>query len=422
MWRPRFSGLWQHREFLKFWAGQTISAFGTQVTLLALPLTAALVLNASPAQMGVLAAAQRTPALLVGLHAGVWVDRSRKRPLLIAADLGRAVLLAAVPLAYRLGVLRIEPLYIVGFLVGVLDTFFSTAYFPLLLSVVHRDRIVEARSKLNVSGTAVHLAGPGLAGALVQAVTAPIAILADALSFVISALSLALMRTEELAPPPAEHRQSVGCEIVEGLHLVVRNPFLRAIAGANGTWQFFDNVVMAVLVLYITRELGLSPGMLGLVFIGGPLGFLAGNLLAERVIRWLGFGSTAMWGGIIGSAGAVLYALAGGPVLFAVSMLIVTELIITFGGGLYSITTGSLMQIVTPDQMLGRMNASFTFLTVGVAPLGALAGGFLGEVIGLRPTLIVGAIGEVIGVLWVWFSPLRTLREPPEPAESAVVV
>ncbi len=264
------TSLWRYPDFLKFWAGQTVSALGTQITQLALPLTAALVVKASPLQMGFLVAAQRAPALLVALIAGVWVDHHRKRAVLIGSDLGRALLLALVPLAYRWGVLRIEPLYFIGLSVGILDTLFDTAYHPYLLSVVQRQHILEARSKLNVSGTAVHLSGPALAGVLVQLMTAPLAMLVDAVSFGISAWSLASIRTQE-PTPVVEHQQSMWREIAEGLRFVVSNPILRAVAGTNGTWQFFDNVVMAVLVLYITRELGLSPGLLGLAFVGGPL-------------------------------------------------------------------------------------------------------------------------------------------------------
>jgi len=416
---PRFSGLWGDRPFVLFWAARTASAFGTQVTLLALPLTAALVLDADAAQMGGLVAAQGAPRLLVALLAGAWVDRLRKRPVLIAADLGRAALLGAVPLAHALGVLRVELLYVVGFLTGTLSAFAGAAFSPFLLAVVGRDRIVEANTKLGQSETAAYVAGPGLAGALVQVLTAPVAILGDALSFVASALVLSRVAAAEPPTPSPEQRRGIGREIAEGLRFVAGDRLLRALAGNNGTWAFFDSVVAAVLVLYVTRELGLRPGLVGIVFAGGPLGFLLGSLLLPRATRAFGLGPVATWGAIVGSAGGSLYVLAGGPLPLAVAMLVAAEFTMGFGAGFYSITTGSLRQIVTPDRLLGRMNASFGFLSGGVAPLGALTGGFLGEVIGLRPTLAVGAVGGVGAFLWVWFSPLRSVRDQPEPAEPA---
>lgn len=414
--RPSFSGLWGDRPFLTFWAARTVSAFGTQVTLLALPLTAALVLDADAAQMGRLVAAEGAPQLLVVLLAGAWVDRLRKRPVLIAADLGRAALLASVPVAHALGALRIELLYLVGFLTGTLSAFAGAASSPFLLAVVRRDRLLEANTKLGQSETAAAVAGPGLAGALVQVLTAPVAILADAASFVASALLVWRVGAEEPATPPSKQRQGVGREIAEGLRFVAGDRLLRALAGNNGTWAFFDGVVAAVLVLYVTRELGLRPGLVGVVFVGGPVGFSLGSLLLPRTTRAYGLGPVATWGAIVGSAGGLGYVLAGGPLPLAVAMLVAAEFTMGFGAGFYSITTGSLRQLATPDRLLGRMNASFGFLSGGMAPLGALTGGFLGEGIGLRPTLAVGAVGGVAAFLWVWFSPLRAVREQPEPA------
>lgn len=414
----RFSGLWRDPEFMKFWAAQTVSAFGTQVTLLALPLTAALVLDAGAGQMGALAAAQGAPRLLLVLLAGAWADRRRKRPILIAADLGRALLLTTLPLAHVLSGLRMELLYLVGFGVGALDALFGAASSPLLLAVVRRDRIVEARTKLSQSGTAAFMVGPGLAGGLVQALSAPVAILADVLSFGVSALVLWRVRAPEPHVPTTEGRRGMRSEIAEGLRFVAGHRLLLALAGNNATWAFFDQVVAAVLVLYLIREIGLRPALLGLVFVGGPLGFLVSGLLLPRVSRAFGLGPVAMGGAFVGSVGGVFYVLVGGPLPLAVAMLVATEFLMGFGAGFYSITTGSLQQIVTPDRLLGRMNASFSFLTGGLAPLGALTGGLLGETIGLRPTLAVGAVGGVGAFLWVWWSPLRELREQPQAAAS----
>lgn len=221
--RVKRQGLWGHPDFLKLWAGQTVSEFGTQVTYLALPLTAALLLKATPLQMGVLTAADTLPILLVGLLAGVSADRHRRRPLLIAADLGRAILLGSIPLAAAFGALHIAQLYIVAFSVGMLSTFFGTAYPPFLLSLVRREHIVEGTSKLGTSQSVANIAGPGLAGTLIQLMTAPIALIVDALSFLVSALSLGLIRAVEPAPSTPERRQGIRREIAEGFGVVARD-------------------------------------------------------------------------------------------------------------------------------------------------------------------------------------------------------
>lgn len=406
-------GLSRDRRFLTFWLGQTISAFGSQVTILALPLTAALILKANAAEMGLLTAAQTAPTLLLGLFAGVWVDRSRTRPILLAAALGRSLLLASIPLASVAGALTMAQLYGVGLLLGALTTLSGAAYSPFLLRIVPRDRLLEANRKLSLSGGAADLAGPGMAGVLVQFLTAPVAIAADALSFLVSALCLVLLRVDDPAPPPVERRHSVAQQIAEGLGFLANSRLLRAIAGTNGTWAFFDSVALAVLILYATRELHLSPALLGVAFIGAPVGFLLSSLLLPQLTSALGFGRAVAWAAVVGSAGGVLYALASGPRPLALLILFLAEFFMGLGGGLYSIATGSLQQVVTPDPLLGRMNAGMNVLSGGAAPIGAIIGGFLGVTIGLRPTLVVGAIGGVAGFLWVWFSPLRTLTEQP---------
>jgi len=416
--RVERQSLWRHPDFLKLWAGQAVSQFGTQVTYLALPLTAALLLKATPVEMGVLAAAETLPIGLVGLFAGVWADRSRRRPMLIAADIGRAILLGSVPLAAAIGRLHIVQLYVVAFLVGVLSVFFGVAYAPFLLTLVQRERIVEGNSKLSMTESAANIAGPGLAGSLIQLATAPVAILVDALSFLVSALSLGLIRSPEPAPPAPERRGSIRREIGDGFRVVTRDRVLRAIAGCTGTWAFFDTVVLAVLVLYVTRQLRVAPGLLGLIFASGSVGFLLGNLLVERATRRFGPGPVVVGAAVVSSLGGVLVAAARGPAIVAVAVLVVAQFTLGFGAGLYFIVTAGLQQLATPDHAQGRVNASMRVLSQAVRPAGAVVGGILGAHIGLQPTLVVGAAGGVVGFLWVWFSPLRTLRDQPAPAEA----
>jgi MFS family permease len=413
--RFRLTGLWRRPDFVKLWTGQTISLIGSQVTFLALPLTAVLVLNATPAQMGFLTAAGAIPSLLVGLFAGVWVDRRRRRPILIAADLGRAALLLLIPVAALLGVLRIEYLYIVTLLVGTLGLFFEVAHHSFLPSLVGREQLVEGNSKLEISDSVAEIVGPGLAGGLVQLVTAPIAIAVDAISFLISALFLGLIRTPEPAPKPPDEQQNIFVEVGEGLGLVSGSALLRAIAGSMSTLHLFNSVLEAVFVLYVTRELGIGPGMLGLIFASGSVGFLVGALLPGWVTRRFGLGSGIIGGLLLVGLSDLLIPLVGGSVVIMVRILVLMAAQFFFGLGLtiFNIGQVSVRQAVTPDHLQGRMNATLSFIAAGSVPLGGLLGGGLGEMIGLRPTLVLAALGEMLAVLWLILSPMRSLREQP---------
>jgi MFS family permease len=288
----RFTGLWRHSGFLKLWVADAVSVLGSQVTTLALPLTAALVLGATPAQMGMLGAAQYAPAVVVGLFAGVWVDRSRRRPLMVAADLGRALLLAAIPLAALAGALRIELLYAVAFGSGALGVLFATARGAHLPSLVERAALVEANGKLSVTGSVGLIAGPGLAGLLVRWLSAPVALVADALSFVVSGLLVGAIRADE--PPPATRpaRPSVVAEAAEGVRVLAREPVLRAFVLSSATLDVGWNALMAVYLLYLARELGQPATTIGLIFGVGSAGALAAGAVAGRIAARLGLGRT----------------------------------------------------------------------------------------------------------------------------------
>lgn len=415
----RLSGLWGHADFVKLWAGQTVSLFGSKITFLALPLTAVLVLNATPAQMGFLTAAEALPALLVGLFAGAWVDRYRRRPILIAADLGRAVLLLTIPIAAFLGMLHIEYLYVVGFLVGILGLFFEVAYRSFLPSLVGREQLVEGNSKLELSESVAEIVGPGVAGGLVQLATAPLAIAVDAFTFLISAFSLGLIRTPESPPQSSEEPQNIWREVGQGLRLVSSHKILRGIAACIGTLFFFNSVLEAIFVLFLTRNLHLEPGLLGLIFASGSVGFLFGALSQRWLTHRLGLG-TAISGGLLLTGLSDLLV----PLLNeSMGMVVITGVLMSaqffFGLGLTTFRIGqvSVRQSITPDHFQGRMNATMNFIAVGIVPVGGVLGGLLGERIGLRPTLVLAALGEILAVLWLFFSPLRTLREQPALAE-----
>jgi predicted MFS family arabinose efflux permease len=407
----RFNGLWRHPDFLKLWAGQSVSVLGDQVGFLALPLTAVLVLGATPAEMGFLGAAERAPFLLIGLFAGVWIDRRRRRPVLIGADVGRALLVGSIPLVALLGRLSMGYLYWVAFVTGVLTVLFDVSYQSYLPALVARDRLVEGNSKLEVSNSVAQIVGPSVAGVLVQLLTAPIALLVDALSFVVSIVSLGFIRAPEPKPERAADRAGLRRELGEGMATVFKNPLLRAIAGCTGTSNLFSNATFAIFVLYATRDLAIGPAALGLVLAAMGPGALLGALLAGYLARRFGLGRTIVGAILLGGVGSWLVPLASGPPSVAAATIAGGFFIIGFVNPVYNINQVSLRQTITPHRLLGRMNATMRFLVWGTMPIGSLLGGFLGEAIGLRPTLAIAALGSSLTFLWVFLSPVRALRE-----------
>lgn len=411
--RPRFGGLWRHPDFLKFWAGQSISACGSQVSGLAIPLTAVLVLNADAGQMGLLAAADTAPFLLLGLLVGVWVDRLPRRLTLVATDVARAALLASIPVCALLGVLRMEQLYALGFLLGTLSTVFDVTYQSFLPSLVERGELVEANSKLEVSRSVAQIGGPALAGALVQRVSAPLTITLDALSFLASATFVALVRAPDALMSTNVERQTIQAQVAEGLRAVVGSPLLRSIALCAATLSFFLSMPFAIYVLYVTRDLGITPVVLGMIFSAGSVGALLGALAAGRAPHLLGLGPTVVTALLLGGVGNLFAPLAGSLPAVSVPLLVVGQGIFWFGFVVYNVNQLSLRQAITPDRLQGRTGASMRVLVWGTMPLGSLAGGFLGEAIGLQPTMLVSALGALAAPLWLLFSPVRALRDQP---------
>jgi MFS family permease len=409
--------LWRHGEFMKLWTGQTVSLIGSQVTLLALPLAAILLFKASAFQVGLLSTVEFLPFLLFGLPVGVWVDRLLRRPILVLADLGRFVAIGSVPLAYWLGVLHLWQLYAVGFVSGVFTVFFDVAYGSYLPSLVERARLMESNAKLEVSRSGAQLAGPGFAGLLVQAFKAPAALLADALSYLVSVVSLLWIRVQEA--PPAPHALEAGGmrrQIGEGLRYVLGNRYLRPLAACTATLNLFSMMAQAVLILFAVRQLDLSPGAIGAILTAGNIGFLVGAFIAERVARRIGVGR-ALIGGAVLVAFGVLFVPWAHPST-AAPLLISYGVVSSFGGVIYNVNARSLAQSITPHRMLGRMIATMRFVVWGTIPLGSFVGGVLGSKLGLRPTLWIAAMGGLLAFVPPLLSPLRRLIEiPPLPPE-----
>ena len=417
---PR-GGLWRHPDFLKLWSAETISQFGSQIGGFALPLVAIITLDVSPFQVSALFVIEFAPFLLISLPAGVWVDRLPRRPILILGDLGRALALVTIPAAYALDVLTIWQLYGVGFFVGICTVFFDVAYQSYLPSLVERTQLVEGNSRLEVSRSAAQLSGPALAGGLVELLRAPFAILFDAISFLVSGLFvLAIRKREENVPTRAERKQaksSMKAELREGLAWVLGNPYLRTISASTATFNLFGSMMFAMLAVYLVRGLGMSPGLIGVIFAIGQAGYLLGALAAGRISRWIGVGPAIVLGAACGIA-QLLVPLAPQDARGAVPFLVASTLVVSFGVVLYNVTQLSMRQAITPERLQGRMNSTIRFIVWGVMPIGQLAGGALATTFELRTAIWVGAIGSSLAWLPLVIGPVRSLREMPKPFEE----
>jgi MFS family permease len=414
------NGLWRNPDFVKLWGSLTITHFGGQVTFLALPLTAALLLNASPFEVGVLTALEALPFALLGLPAGVLVDRFPKLPIIIGADVGRALALLAVPVAAWMGWLSMPLLYVVGFLVGTGSIIGWPAYQVFMTERVGRGNLVEANAKIGISDSAAQLIGPGIAGALIQWLTAPFAILLDAICFIASALMLRGIPAAASDAPKSRKRRSMVAEMKEGLDVVWSNPTLRALVWSIGIWQVFRHAFIAIVVLYAARELGFSAGRVGALFMMAGVGSLAAATLTARFNLRFGMGRT-MLGGLAGT-GLAWLAMAGamGPEWLASLLFAGSLFLLDLSAMVFFINYLTLRQAVSPDRLLGRVTSTMIALTVAAAPLGGLMGGWTAEHIGLRATLaIAGAGALVLAGLVTWLSPIAKMHEMPEPHEPA---
>ena len=409
-----FGKLWRSRDFRTLWISLTITHFGGQVTFLALPLTAALMLNASPFEMGILTAFEALPYTLFGLFTGVLVDRSKKLPLIIMADVGRGLALLAVPVAAWFGWLSMPVLYVVGFLVGVGGIIGWAAYQVFMTERVGRQNLVEANSRIALSDSSAQLIGPGLAGIFIHWLTAPFAILLDAIAFFTSAMMLKSIRAQASdAPKIREKDATVWQDAKEGLHLIWNNPVLRSLAWGLAIWQFLKHMYFAIIILFAARDLALSPGTIGVIWMMGGVGFLIASFWVQHANRKFGVGRV-MLGGLFSTGVAWLLIAWVSPGSWAALHLGIAIFVLDLGAMLFFINYLTLRQSVTPDHLLGRVTSTMIFLSIACAPLGSLAGGAMAELFGLRTTIGVSGFGGLLLCIVLGkFSPLAAMRELP---------
>jgi predicted MFS family arabinose efflux permease len=396
--------------FVRFWIGQTISVFGDQISALAIPLTAILALHASTLQVGILASLAWLPHLLFSLPAGVWIDRrAHRRRNMVVADVLRAAALTTIPIAWWLGALTIWQLLAVAFAVGALTVFFDLSSATFFVALVNRSQFVDANSKLSTTRSLSYIGGPTTAGFLVQILGAPVAIAADALSFVGSAIALRGVKVRE--PDVERNGSSARADLREGFRFLAGQPVLRAGVACTSTINFFSFFGFAIFVLYASRTLGLSAGAIGLILGAASFGALLGAVIAPRVGRGLGIGRAVVVGSILFPAPMVLFPLAHGSHWLSGSMLLAGEFLSSVGVMILDVNQNSLSAMLTPQAVRSRVVGVSRFFNYGTRPFGALLGGVLGASIGLRPTLWITVFGCLTGALFLLTSPMPRIRE-----------
>jgi MFS family permease len=410
--------LLHEQEFRRFWIGNTISMFGDQITALALPVVAVLALGAEATQMGVLVAVGLLPSLLFSLPAGVWLDRvQQRRRLMILMDLGRAAAIVAVPIAFFLNVLSLPLLFAIFFIVGSLSVVFDIAWNSLFVAVTRRDQYVQANSLLNGSRSLSSVGGPAISGVLIELITAPLALVADALSFVGSALFLARIEAPEA---PIEHDPgSIRSQVSAGMRFLARDPIMRPTLLAVATMNLFNYCFQGLFVLYVLKHLGVDPGVLGLALGAAAVGSVLGAVVAGRVGRRLGIGRAFTLGMVLFPAAIILVPVAGSdmPMPVILVLLFAAEFGAGFGLMILDINVGAMLLARTPDRIRGRVNGAFRFVNMGIRPIGAVVGGLLGSFFGVRETLFVVTVAQLAGVFWLFGSPVPGIRDLPDAPE-----
>jgi MFS family permease len=407
-----------NRPFRNYWTGQTISLLGDQIALLAIPLLAVLTLSANAEQMGLLAAVEMAPSLLFAFHLGAWADRRRsRRALLVTADIGRAVLLLGLPLASILGVLTLPLLYVVAFLIGTFGILFMVAEQTVFTSLIRPREYVAANSLLIGSRSVAEVGGKTLGGLLVAAVTAPGAIAIDGVSFLLSAL---FVHRAEVPEPPIASPDSGG--LAAGVGFIRREPLLRASLMGAATFNLFNTAFWALIVLFATSELHLGSGEIGIALGLGAFGSVLGSAVARGFAARIGLGNAMILAFILAPLPLVLVPLAAGPPGVSMLLLAAAEFFSGIGVMILDIGLFSFQAAVIPDQLRSRVWGAILFVNWGVRPIGALGGGLLAGVIGLRATMWIAALGGLAGVFWLLGSRMSQVREVPEVSEDGLAM
>jgi MFS family permease len=409
----RAGSLWRHPDFLKLWAGESLSLIGSQVTVLAMPIVAYLLLNASVAEMGVLGALARLPMVLFFV-VGVWVDRMRRRPVLIWSDVVRAAMLATVPLLFVMDMLTLWWLYVVVLVMGVAGVLFEIAYRSYLPILVAPEQLGDGNSKLQLSDSVSKAVGPSLAGLLLAARSAPLVILVDVVSYVASALCLVSIRKKE-DPPPPEAAGTMIAAIRAGFGFVMKQPVIRPLAIASAVYSFFDiGILQTLYIPYVVGEVDVPAAVTGGVLAVGGIGAIAGAWLSVRLMKSFGPGPTMFWSTVIGNSALILVPLAGGPMWLALGMLGVSQLLVGLTTQVFVVNNITTLQSATPRELVGRVIATIWAMGLVPAPVGALVAGLLGEVFGMRPVVFAAAvIGALVPMAVLWWSPIPRMRELP---------
>ncbi len=416
----RASSAFSNPNFVKLWSGQSVSLIGTQVTQFTMPLIAILSLNATVAEVGVLNALRFVPVVLLSLFAGVWLDRRRRRPVLIACALGNAVLIGLVPLASVAGLLSIGLLYVVVTMTGLLSMTFDVGAMTYVPNLVDHEHLTDANSKIQASTAFAGVAGPGLAGFLVGLITAPITLTADSVSYLFSAAGLIAIRKPEPAPEVPEVQVSVRQSIAEGLRAVWGSKLLSAVLTQGAALNLFFGAYITVFVVYAVRVVHLHPLELGIVMAGSAVGSLAGATSARRVTRALGLGRIMIINTVGESVALLVLLVPRHASVVTIAIFAVAQFVYGWNVGVLNVNVITLRQVVTPRRVLARMNATYRMVLFGVAPIGMSLGGVLGGAVGLRTALVVSLALMTSPMLWLFFSPVFRLKQmpvpPPEPS------
>jgi predicted MFS family arabinose efflux permease len=412
---PARPSLWHNRDFKLLWAGETVSLFGSQISALAIPLTAEGVLRATATEMGILNAVNFLPFLLFGLLAGVWVDRRRRRPVLMLSNIGRALLLLSIPAAAAIGILSMAQLYVVGFGVGVLTLFFDIAYLAHLPSLIDREDLLEGNSRLELSHSLSQVLGSGIAGILIRLLSAPVTIILDAGSFIFSAVCVRAIAKPEPAPTAATTQRNLRREMGEGVRLILGNPILRAIAGCAGMGNLFGSMGTAILILYMRRSLYMDEGLIGLTLSVGGISALLSALTLKRLTQRVGLGNMIILSSL--SFGLIwIFAAIATPAFLP--GIFISAILWSITGVYFNINQVSLRQTITPNHLSARMNATMRFFIWGTMPVGSLLGGVLAERFGFHFVFWVAAVGTTLATGFVYYSPLRNIQVMPAPADQ----